>query len=147
MDEGRVFHDREACRDPDAVVGAQGRSLGLDPVSLDLGLDGVLGEVVGDIGVLFPDHVQVALEHDAGRALMAGAGRLHDQHVPDLVLAGLELQAPGEGYDVIAEGLLVPRAMGDGQDLGEVFPDMGGLEFCQSGRHEVPPSVRVREPE
>ncbi len=55
----------------DAVVGAERRALGVDPLALDLGLDRVLAEVVDLVGVLLADHVEVALEDGARRRLRA----------------------------------------------------------------------------
>ena len=48
----------------DAVVGAQGGVVGLQPVAVKDETDGVLGEIVGGIGRFFADHVHVALDDD-----------------------------------------------------------------------------------
>ena len=65
VDERLVLHDGQGRGQADAVVGPEGRALGVDPLALDLGLDRVLAEVVDLVRVLLADHVQMALEDGA----------------------------------------------------------------------------------
>ncbi len=77
------------------------------------GLDGVLGEVVDDVGILLADHVEVTLEDDADGAFAPGRRLLADDDVADLVLLRFEAERRGRRQDVLAEGFFVARAMGD----------------------------------
>jgi len=129
VDEGLVLHDGQGRGQADAVVGAEGRSLGIDPIALDLGLDGVLAEVVDLVGVLFADHVEMALEDGPHGTLPSGRGGFADEDVADLVALAGEAQRSGHAEDVIAQGLFVAGTVRDGQDLGEMLPEKPGFEL------------------
>ncbi len=133
VDEALLFHDREAGGQPDAVVRAERRAVGLDPFALDRGPDGVLGEIVGDVGVLVADHVHVTLENDAGGALATRRGLLADDDVADLVLLGFETEARGRGQDVLGQGLLVPGTVGNAADLLEISPEVIWFQTAEGG--------------
>ena len=129
MRERRVFHDGQGGANADAVVRAQSRAGGGDPAFADDGPDGVLEKVMDDVGVLFPDHVLVALKDDPGGVFQSGRGRLADDDVAGLVLLVSQLVFPGLGDDVLAQGFFVAGTVRDLQDFVEMLPQMVGLEF------------------
>ncbi len=55
----------------DAVVGAQGGVIGLQPIAFINETDGVLGEIVRRIGRFLADHVHVALDDHGPRSFIA----------------------------------------------------------------------------
>ncbi len=136
VDERLVLHHGQGGGQADAVVGAEGRALGVDPFAPDLGQDGVLAEIVDLVRVLLADHVQVALEDGPHGRLAAGRRRLADQDVADLVALARQAQGGGDRKDMIPEGLFAARAMGDGQDLGEMLPEKLGIEIGERSGHE-----------
>jgi hypothetical protein len=83
------------------------------------------------------------LKDDPGGTLVARGGGLAGQNVPDPVPLGGKPQPLCDGKNIIAEGLFIPRTVGDGQDLGEVLPEAGRLEFGQRGRHVTSPFDRI----
>ena len=68
-----------------AVVGTQRGALGLQPLAVDVGLDGVAVEVKVNVDQLVAHHVHVALQDDRGALLVARRGRLADEHIARLV--------------------------------------------------------------
>jgi len=70
----------------DAVVGPKGGTVGLEPFTINDGLDGICLEIVDSIGVLFADHIHMGLQNNGRRCLFVRAGRLADEHVAHLVL-------------------------------------------------------------
>lgn len=66
------IEDSELYGIADTVVGTEGSALGVHPLSVDISLDGILGEVEVDIDELIADHIHVALE-DNGRLVLHAA--------------------------------------------------------------------------
>ncbi|OGD22756.1 MAG: hypothetical protein A2Y69_14125 [Candidatus Aminicenantes bacterium RBG_13_59_9] len=75
-----------------------------------------------DVGVFFVDHVHVTLENDAGSPFMARPRGLGNDNVSHLVPPGGKVEILGHRDDIVTQGPLVARAVGDRQDSGEVFP-------------------------
>ena len=73
----------------DTVVGAQRGALGLQPLTVHIGLDGIVLEIDLHIDELVADHVHVALQDDAGLVLHARRGGLADDDVASLIDLGL----------------------------------------------------------
>ena len=62
-----------------AVVSAEGGAVGFHPTVFDMGLNGIVLEIVHLVGVLLRDHVEVGLQDDALAVLHArGGGFAHD---------------------------------------------------------------------
>ena len=107
----------------DAAVGAERRALGLDPLPVDAGADGVVLEVELHVGVLLADHVHVRLEDDRRTVLEArGGGFAHDD-VARRVLAVFDAVALGERHQEVDDPALLLRGARDLRDGIELFPD------------------------
>jgi len=117
-----IVGDRHRRRQPDAVVGAQGGSLGPHPVAVDLDVDPLGHEVVLDVCVLLADHVEMTLQHHRGGALVTSACRDRDHHRTGVIRADFEATIGRPAADVLADLLLVSRWAGDLADLVEVLP-------------------------
>ena len=89
-----ALHHRERRRDADAVVRAERRSIGLQPISVAHDSDWIVVEVVSGPLVLLADHVQMALQQRHGCRLAPRMRRLAYDRVADLVVNGLEAKAP-----------------------------------------------------
>ena len=120
----------------DAVVAPQGGALGVD-VLLGAGqVQALLGHVLGAARSQVTDHVHVALEDHRGDLLIAGGGLLDDDDIVHGVLVVFQVMGKGEIGQVLADGLGVPRAVGDGGDLLKIGKDLLGFQmfqYCHSG--------------
>ena len=101
----------------DAVIAAQGSALGGDKIALHHQVQTFLVHILGAVMLLLTHHVQVALEDDGGGILIAGSGLFDDDDVIVLVLVVLQTALLGEGHTVIADGLGVPGAVGNGAQI------------------------------
>ena len=114
----------------DAVVGTEGGALGLHPVAVDVGLDGVVLEVEVQAGHLFADHVHVALHHGGLEVFIARRGRFADEHVARLVLQGLQAQLVAEVHEVGHHLFFLVRRAGYLVHLGKAVEHDLGLQLC-----------------
>ena len=110
-------------RGADAVVGPERRAVGRDPFAVDVGVDGVFGEVELLIVVLLGHHVEVRLQDDALAVFHPFRGGLADIDVVRSVLLAFQSPGLGEIHDVLADLLLVRRGARDADDLREMLPD------------------------
>ena len=67
--------------------------------------------------LLLAHHVQVALEDDGGGILIAGSGLFDDNDVVVGILVVLQAPLLGKGDTVVADGLGVPGAVGNGAQV------------------------------
>lgn len=112
----------------DAAVGAERRALGLDPLPVDAGTDGVVLEVELHVGVLLADHVHVRLEDDRRTVLEArGGGFAHDD-VARRILAVFDAVALGERHQEVDDPALLLRGARNLRDGIELFPDDARFE-------------------
>ena len=102
--------------------------------SFSTGADGVLLEIVAGAAVLLADHVQVALQDDAGLLFPARAAGLADHQVADAVLFAGQAPALSPGRQVVAQGGFVLGLARNGAECGEMAPHGDGL---QVGEGEV----------
>ena len=102
-----VYHHGHSCRQTDAVVGSEGRPLGLYPVAVHVCLDGIRQEIMLHAVVLLGHHVHVGLQHDCRRILVARCGRLAHHHVSGLVGLHFDAVLLGEVHQEFADLLLV----------------------------------------
>ncbi len=91
----------------DAVVGTQGRALGLEPFTIHVGLDGILVEVEIHIHQFVAHHIHVALQDDGLCVLVSWCGCLADQHISSLVNQSLKVMALAKFLQVLNHVLLV----------------------------------------
>ncbi len=112
MDKVLAFHDRHCSGHTYAVVGSQGGAHSIEVVLFDLKLQGVLAEIMLNIGVLLADHIHVGLEHNDRRAFLPCGGRLFDQDVPNIICEYLKGIVPCELLQMVGYNLLVLRAAG-----------------------------------
>ena len=118
-------------RDRDAVVGAERRAVGLQPLAVADERDPPFGGVVRARRVALADHVQVALEDERRRRLASGGRRYADHEVPPRVLQELEPVLVGPRPNVLDDRLLVTRRARDRRQGLEVRPEGARLEPCQ----------------
>ena len=112
------------------VVGTECRPLGVQPVAVDIGLDGVLGEVEVYIHELVADHVHVALQNCRGTVLKTLRGGLADKHVAGFVDFRLQTVTLAKVLEIFNHLLLMLRWAGYFVDSRELFKYAGGFQFC-----------------
>jgi hypothetical protein len=134
MRQVRVFQGRQGQGHADAVVGAQGGVFGHQPAIPQHRLDGIVVEIVVGAGVLLADHVQMALQDDAGPVLATRAGGLVQDQIAGGIHPGLEMPVLGPGPQVVAQNPLVLGRTGDGAKGGEMVPDGTGFQVGEDGR-------------
>ena len=108
-----VLGEREHRRDRDAVVGAERRALGAQPVTVADDVDPPRARVVRAVRIALADDVEVALEGHGRRGLAARRGGHVDDEVAGAVAPGLEPALLGP-RDHVRDGplLLVRRRAG-----------------------------------
>ena len=119
-----------------AVVAAKRRAVCRDVIALDAQFERVLCEINGAFRRLFRDHVEMALQNDGGRGLIASRGGLFDDDVVKRVLIHPQAAFLGKRNAVVADGLCVARAV---RDAGQVFKEMKyrlGFQIFQYTGHD-----------
>ena len=127
--EGVVLHDCHDGGHAQAIVGAQGGAASLDPLTVDVGLDGIGLEVVLRLGRLLGHHVHVGLHGDALAVLHAGSGGLTHHDVAGGVLEGLYADLLGKVEQELLHFLNMSRGTGNLCQRIEVAPDARGIQF------------------
>ena len=130
----RVLGQRHHRRDADAVIRAERRPVGGQPVAVADERDPALGRIVRATRQALADHVQMSLQDENRRRLTTRASRDAHDDVLRRILPKLE-SAPGSpGLDVLDHQLLVTRRSRDsGQGL-ELVPQSARLEACERDR-------------
>ena len=111
----------------DAVVGAEGSSVGPHPLAVDDGMDWSGGEVE-TLVVALAYHIHVALEDERGSVLMAGSGGFAENHVADAVGMGVDAVGFGIVENELTYFLLLLGGAGDFGDFIENPEDSLGLK-------------------
>lgn len=111
----------------DTVVGAQRGALGLQPLTVHIGLDGIVLEIDLHIDELVADHVHVALQDDAGLVLHARRGGLADDDVASLIDLGLQAALLTECFQVLDHLLLVLGRTGNCVDFANCSKTRAGF--------------------
>ena len=132
-----VLQHREDRRHADTVVGAQRRAVGRHPAAVDVGVDGVLGEIELLVVVLLRNHVEVGLQDHALAVLHPLRGGFADIDVVRRVLLRFEALRAGEIENIAADLLLVRRGARDADDLREMFPDKRRFQRDQITVHNI----------
>ena len=109
----------ERHRDTDTVVTAEGGAFGFEPLAVDIGLDRIGHEIMGDIAVLLTDHIHVRLEDDALAVLITGGGRDTHDDVHRLIGDTLDTMGSGERLQPAADLLLVLGGTGHFANLSK----------------------------
>ena len=104
----------------DSVVAAQGGSLGPDVGPVGPQTQALSGHIQVTARLPVTDHVQVALDNYSGDILIARRRRFDQHHVPSLVLIDLQAVASAEGRAVVAQGLGVAGAVGNGANFRKI---------------------------
>ena len=127
--EGVVLHDRHDGSHAQTVVSTQRGAAGLDPLAVDVGLDGVDLEVVLRLGSLLGHHVHVGLHGDALAVLHARGRGLAHHDVAGGVLEGLHAHLLGEVEQELLDFLNMSRGTGNLRQRIEVAPDARRFQF------------------
>ena len=128
--DGRIFDGGEGKGQADAVVCAQGGAVCGDPLTVHVGIDGILEEVVAAVGGFLGNHVHVALEDDALAFFHAGGGGDADDDVGDgafAVLDGLKAVGLAPAYQILHHLFLVIGRAGQLSECVEILPDYFGF--------------------
>ena len=110
--------------DTDTVVTAEGGAFGFEPLAVDIGLDRIGHEIMGDIAVLLTDHIHVRLEDDALVVLITGGGGDTHDDVHRLIGDTLDTMGSGERLQPAADLLLVLGGTGDSTNLCKNIKDI-----------------------
>ena len=116
---------------------SQRRAVGRHPGAVDVGVDGVLGEIELLVVVLLRNHVEVGLQDHALAVLHPLRGGFADIDVVRRVLLRFEALRAGEIENIAADLLLVRRGARDADDLREMFPDKRRFQRDQITVHNI----------
>ena len=137
-----VFHFRvgdngQGSSHADAVVSAEGRAVGMQPLALDDGLDGVFLEVVLLVAVLLAYHIHMGLQDDGLAVFHAlGGGHSHDD-VATVFLDVADLMVFGPFLEVSHHLGFLLRRTRHTEDAVELFPNAFRLEFQDVITHSL----------
>ena len=125
----RVGDDGQGRSHADAVVSAEGRAVGMQPLALDDRLDGVFLEVVLLVAVLLANHVHVGLQDDGLAVFHAlGGGHGHDD-VATVFLDIADVMVFCPLFEVSHHLGFLLRRTRHTEDAVELFPNAFRLEF------------------
>ena len=110
------------------VVGSEGGVVGIHPVAHNLGLDGVLQEVVLLAGTGLGHHVHVGLQHHGVHILHAFGGGFAQNDVAHLVHAAVNLVLFCPVHKEFTHNLFVLRGTGALGESIEIAPQLFGFE-------------------
>ena len=127
--QGRVLQNGQDHGNGDAVVRAEGRPIGGEPVALQLQVQRVFGEIKVAARQLFADHIQVPLQNDRVRRLVAWGGRLADDDIILLVPRGVQAVGLGKLHTIGADACHIAGAARDPAELFKVIKDPLGGAF------------------
>ena len=113
-----------------AVVGAERRATGFQPLAIDISVYGVGLEIELNVNKLVAHHVHVALKNHGGARLVTGGGRLANQYVASGVHLCRKATGAAKVQQVGNHFLLVFRGAGDGVDLRKLLEYAPGVQLC-----------------
>ena len=114
----------------DTVVGAKRGAFSTKPLSVYIGLDGVVVEVDLHVHQLVAYHVHVALQHHSLAVFVTRGGSLAYQHVAGLVYQRLQAALAAETGQIVYHLFLTLRGTGNGVDTGKLLEYTLGGQFC-----------------
>ena len=107
----------------DSIVGTQRGTLCRQPLSIDIGFDGVVVEVYLVVHQLVAHHVHVALQNDGLTVLHAFGGRFTDDDVARLVDFSIQSVALAPRLQVLNHLLFTLRRAWNLVNLRKLFED------------------------
>ena len=127
----RCRQHRQGVGHRDAIVAAEGRALGENILPVVPQAQAVFGKVNVTFGILFTDHIQMALEDHRGMVLIAGGAVLINDHVVVFVLHAAQAVLLGKPDAVVGNALGIPGTVGNGAELLKIMQRLGGLQAFQ----------------
>ena len=126
-DKSLVSGDGESGGNTRAIISTEGGVGGTEEVTIEMGDDGILGEVVDLIRGLGGNHIKMTLEDNGGAGLLAGGGGEGDGDVAD----GVNLHGTAELLALLLSPLAgklgVVRGTGNLGKRDKVLPDIGAV--------------------
>ena len=104
---------RERHGDTYTIIAAEGGAFGFEPLAVDIGLDRIGHEIMGDIAVLLTDHIHMCLEDDTLAVLVTRCSGDTHYDVHRLIGDTLDTMGSGERLQPAADLLLVFGGTGD----------------------------------
>ena len=126
-----VGDDGQGCRHANAIVGAQGCALGMEPVGIELHGNGVGDEIMTYGIVLLWHHVHMTLKYDALAPLETWGGRGRDDYVAHMVSQNLTAVVGSHLGHVVESFVLVTRGAWNERELTEMAPQVVGFQACE----------------
>ena len=129
----RAFHHCQRRRNAHAVVGAQRRALGLQPVAVAPHVNRIGIEIVRRAFVLLAHHVEVSLQQSRGRLLASRTRRLAHHHVAGGILRRFQPQLLGLLQHIAPRGSFLGRSPRRRRQHGKMFPKFFRFQIYQYG--------------
>ena len=119
----------------DTAVGTEGCALGLHPLAVDVGADGVVHKVVLHVGVLLAHHIGMCLEYNCFVTFVAGGCGLADNHIGGCIDLVFEVVFLGKIDQIGGNFFFVFRGAWHASNLVEDAPHERGLEVCNHSNY------------
>ena len=123
MLQSLVLKDRKREGHTDAVIRAEGRPFGGDPLTLDLCLDRVSEEVMLCVGGLLRNHVHVGLHDHTFTVLITRSGGFREYNVASVVTLYVDTIVLAPLEQIFLNFLLVLRRTGNPCKAIEILPN------------------------
>ncbi|MOA23760.1 hypothetical protein D3C78_1444020 [compost metagenome] len=122
----------------DAVVGAQRGAARFDPLTVDIRLNRIFGEVVHGVVIFLRHHVQVRLQGNRLAVFHAFGGRLAQQDIAYLVTLGVQVFLFGPFEDVLRQRFFMIRRVWNRADFGKNIPQRLWRKLRQFRHYKSP---------
>ena len=120
MGNGGVGEQGHGIGHRNAVITAQGGTLGKDIAAIVLHIQAFLLHINGAVRILLADHVHMTLEHHRLVVFIAGCSIAKEDHIVKLILDIAQVVFLCKGNQIVGNGLGVIRAMGNGTDFFKI---------------------------
>ena len=111
-----------------AVVSSQGGALGEHPLSVMGHIQSFGLHINGAVCILLAYHIHMPLEHHRGMILIPGRPLLEQQHIVERILNIGNPLFLGKGYQIVADGLGIAGAVGNGTQGLKIAHNRLGLQ-------------------
>ena len=145
MGDGFIGQQCHGIGNGNAVVAAQGGTLGKDILTVVVDIQTLGCHVDGAVGILLADHVHMALDDHRLVVFVAGGGIAEEQYIVQIILDIAQVIFLGKVHQVVGNSLGIVRAMGNGTNLFKIAKHSLRLQSCQFSRIHMhtPPFICI----
>ena len=134
MGNGSISHQGHGVSKGNAVIAAEGCSLGRNAVAIMGHIQTFGSHINGAIGILLADHIHMALQDHRLMVLHAAGAVLKDDHIVQIILNITQTMLLCKADQIVTDHLGVAGAVGNGADFFKISKYRSRLKTCQFNR-------------